>query len=233
VSTHSLEDGNRSSSRNVVFSSFHNIGRRTKSKNPVILIPSTCTISIWRQWLATKYTASVRLLIFLLTSSVRNGSRTHSASCPLGTGIYPRSNLSLAAHLSCTDVIKPLQVLQALLHNAALTTSVTSYADVHLFNQQRFEQSASVNPMFHLCDKLRRLSLSDLSLPSEWTSVWVQPPADGTHSKGLPQRHGERGNCSPGWSLDYSEMFHCLPRYLHELWDSILKQATAHSVHNL
>jgi hypothetical protein len=27
--------------------------------------------------------------IFLLTSSVCNGYRIHSASCPLGTGIYP------------------------------------------------------------------------------------------------------------------------------------------------
>jgi hypothetical protein len=37
VSVPSPENGNRSSFRNVVFSSFYNTGRWTKSKNPVIL----------------------------------------------------------------------------------------------------------------------------------------------------------------------------------------------------
>jgi hypothetical protein len=36
VSPHSPEEGNRSSSRNVVFSGFYNTGRWTKSKNLVI-----------------------------------------------------------------------------------------------------------------------------------------------------------------------------------------------------
>jgi hypothetical protein len=61
--SHSSEDGNRSSFRNVVFSSFYNTGLWTKSKNPAIL-------SVRNKRLSKKSGPSLwlsRLFIFLVS----------------------------------------------------------------------------------------------------------------------------------------------------------------------
>jgi hypothetical protein len=161
VPASSREDGNRSSPRNAVFSSFHNTGRRTKSKNPAILIPSTGTISLFKTVTRNKVRLPIGKVELYSLQAVSGTALDPIPPHVLWVlGSIPRNNVRLAAHLSCTEVMNTSNNISASpIGTAALTTSVTSYADVCLLNQQRFEQSASVNLMFRLCDKLRRLIL--------------------------------------------------------------------------
>jgi hypothetical protein len=141
-----LEDGNRSSFRNVVFSSFYNTGRWTKSKKPVIL-------NFWRVICVKSPFWSDMISTVKCTEHV---NCTRVASDILSVYLGQKSSLqSIITPEALCDFFQPLEVktelspklrnnpfLEMLLfHSAVFTVHTASVSDLHISPWPRMARS--------------------------------------------------------------------------------------------